>query len=140
MSPVVPLKKGILTVAQLLADNELSIPEYQRPYKWTGTHISQLFADIDLHKDKKAYRLGTVVFHRHNGKRYIVDGQQRTLSLMLAAHALIETRTPEEAPNPILRKDLQETLKSLPGKMIDPAFTNLTSQTNLHGVVSENGK
>lgn len=132
MSPVVPLKKGILTVAQLLADNELSIPEYQRPYKWTGTHISQLFADIDLHKDKKAYRLGTVVFHRHNGKRYIVDGQQRTLSLMLAAHALIETRTPEEAPNPILRKDLQETLRSLPGKMIDPAFSNLTSQTNLH--------
>ncbi|BBI60555.1 hypothetical protein HSBAA_18610 [Vreelandella sulfidaeris] len=57
-------EKGVLTVKQLLEDSSLTIPEYQRPYKWTPRNINQLFADIVLHKDKSAYRLGTVVFTR----------------------------------------------------------------------------
>lgn len=88
------LKKGILSVRKLLEDGNLDIPEYQRPYKWTAKNISQLFGDIVLHKDKGAYRLGTVVFHKDtvNFKRYIVDGQQRTISLMLAVLAMISFR------------------------------------------------
>ena len=131
MDSVIPLKKGIYTVAQLLADKELCIPKYQRPYKWTVIHINQLFADINLHKDKKSYRLGTIVLHQQNGKRYIVDGQQRTLSLLLAVLALIRERTQDNAPNQIHRKDLLATLENLSKTMIDPAFTSLISQTNL---------
>lgn len=141
MSSVVPLKTDILTVAELLEDDKLAIPEYQRPYKWTNIHINQLFEDIDRHKDKMAYRLGTVVFHRHDGKRDIVDGQQRILSLILAVRALIETRrmpadesdlSRKKVPNPILRQELLDTLNTLSEKMIDPEFSSLTSQTNLY--------
>ena len=132
MSESAPLMKGLHTVAELLADSRLAIPAYQRPYKWTVTHIHQLFADIALHKDKSAYRLGTVVFHQQDGKRHIVDGQQRTLSLMLAVRALINERTAEGAPNRITCNDLLKTLKNLDGAMIDPEFTSLISQTNLH--------
>jgi len=96
------LNKGLLSVGKLLADTTLAIPPYQRPYKWTITHINQLFADIAVHKDKSAYRLGTVVFHQQDGKRYIVDGQQRTLSLMLAVRALLNERIIEGASNFII--------------------------------------
>lgn len=126
------LKKGVLSVRELLADTTLAIPPYQRPYKWTVTHINQLFADIAVHKDKSAYRLGTVVFHQQDGKRDIVDGQQRTLSLMLAVRALLNERTAATAPNHIVCKDLLKMLKDLDAAMIDPEFTSLISQTNLH--------
>lgn len=132
MKVATSLKKGVLTVADLLADNSLAIPEYQRPYKWTDRNISQLFADIALHKDKSAYRLGTVVFHHTGGNRNIVDGQQRTLSLILAVRALINERTAAKTPNRIARKDLQEQLRKLDGTMVDPSFTSMISQTNLH--------
>lgn len=138
MTEVTPqLKKGVLTVRQLLEDSRLTIPEYQRPYKWTARNINQLFADIALHKDKSAYRLGTVVFHQEDDdqaprkrKRNIVDGQQRTLSLMLAVRALINQRV--ESSRPIKSQELSKTLQSLGDCMIDPVFNNLTSQSNLH--------
>ena len=55
------LAKQIISVRELLSDKTLSIPEYQRPYKWTGKNIIQLFADIATHKGKSSYRLGTIV-------------------------------------------------------------------------------
>lgn len=82
------LPNAILTVGQLLSDKQLSIPIYQRPYKWTVKNIHQLFADIITHKDKSSYRLGTIVFHQDDELKQIVDGQQRTISLMLAVRAL----------------------------------------------------
>lgn len=51
--------------------------KYQRPY-----------LDIGSHRDKSAYRLGSVVFHlREEGEVKwldIVDGQQRTLTLAIS--------------------------------------------------------
>ena len=52
----------ILTVKELLSDKSLTIPLYQRPYKWTGKNVTQLFNDIATHKDKSSYRLGTIVY------------------------------------------------------------------------------
>lgn len=61
MQPV--FDKAILSVQRLLSLESLEIPGYQRPYKWTLKNISELFADIDSHRDKSAYRLGSVVFN-----------------------------------------------------------------------------
>ena len=74
---------GILTVRELLSNQHLAIPDYQRPYKWTTQHVNQLLGDVANHRNKSAYRLGTVVFHEekgenNEGKKNIVDGQQRT--------------------------------------------------------------
>lgn len=129
------LNKGLVSVQQLLADDRLAIPEYQRPYKWTGKHINQLFADIALHKDKGAYRLGAVVFHHKDGKRYIVDGQQRTVSLMLAVLALFNERLPEQAgENAIKWPDLRQRLTGLAEGLerFDPRFSSAVSQANIH--------
>jgi len=78
------------TIAQLLAQ-QLTIPEYQRPYKWQPKHVNQLIDDIFNHRTKPCYRLGTVVLHQdkesvnENKKETlnIVDGQQRLLTLTL---------------------------------------------------------
>jgi hypothetical protein len=126
-TPGPSLPNAILTVGQLLSDKQLSIPIYQRPYKWTVKNIHQLFADIITHKDKSSYRLGTIVFHQDNELKQIVDGQQRTISLMLAVRAL--QSLPEHK---VLRIGLRGQLNELAQKMVDPSFESETSKANIH--------
>jgi len=123
------LEKRIIKVRELLAESRLSIPQYQRPYKWTGKNITQLFADIATHKDKTAYRLGTIVFHAHDGRKDIVDGQQRTVTLMLAVRALIKLKLRE---GNLDRKDLKEQLGVLDQAMVNPRFESEISKVNIH--------
>lgn len=44
--------KNIISVGQLLAEPNLVIPQYQRPYKWTSRHVGQLFSDIAAYRYK----------------------------------------------------------------------------------------
>jgi hypothetical protein len=122
------LTSGIISVRELLSDSSLAIPQYQRPYKWTGRNINQLFSDVAVHKDKSSYRLGTIVFHEHEGRKDIVDGQQRTISLLLAVCALIKRRKEKE----LERKDLREQLSELERRMVNPAFESEISKINIH--------
>ena len=108
------LHKNVISVFELLSHPHLSIPTYQRPYKWTAENINQLFSDIATHSDKKAYRLGMIVFHQNNQENPessqldIVDGQQRTITLLLAAHALVSKRRHE-----LKRQDLKADFEKL---------------------------
>jgi hypothetical protein len=120
------LGKDILSVGKLLSLTTLKIPTYQRPYKWTGKNVQQLFGDIATHKDKPSYRLGTIVLHREDGALNIVDGQQRTITLLLAVRALIKLRMAEMS-----RKDLREQLRDLGNSMIQPTFESEVSQANI---------
>ena len=98
-------KTQILKVGEFLSSKEytgqesLIIPVYQRPYRWQQSHITALFNDLYYQcarlghsKDKifnpdDAYRLGTVVLHQDKDvdkcQLALVDGQQRTLTLLL---------------------------------------------------------
>lgn len=83
---------------QKYKDYAFSIPEYQRPYKWTTENVIQLIDDVRetiLIKNEKnlsdmKYRIGTVVLHVDKKNLNIVDGQQRFLSLNLIFRALKE--------------------------------------------------
>ena len=78
-------KAKILKIKDVF-DLKLSIPDYQRPYKWTVKNVQQLIDDLLTHfRDSKVYRIGTIVLYKNGGKSEIVDGQQRltTLSLLL---------------------------------------------------------
>ncbi|WP_273960867.1 DUF262 domain-containing protein [Enterobacter kobei] len=129
------LDKTVLSVKGLLSLTDVTIPAYQRPYKWTVKNISELFADIESHLDKSAYRLGSVVFHHtendEKNKLDIVDGQQRTLTLMLAVWAIIETRVAG-----LERRDLRETLvqimPTVKGFMERQRFASQVSEYNLY--------
>jgi len=124
----IELSSKVISVYELLMDSALDIPQYQRPYKWTGKNINQLFSDITIHKDKSAYRLGTIVFHHEGETRNIVDGQQRTISLLLAVRALIQRNKEKK----VKRKDLQDRLLNLEQAMVNPSFTSEISQKNIH--------
>lgn len=128
------LDKRILKVSQLLQLTGLKIPAYQRPYKWTGRNINQLFKDFQAHNNQSAYRLGTLVFHRDKEDKEslnIVDGQQRTLTLVLAVYAIIKERRRD-----LERQDLSDQLERLeePLKefMESQKFEGEISQRNLH--------
>jgi len=81
----------IINARELLFNNKLFIPPYQRPYKWTSKNVNQLIDDIILHTDKSAYRIGTVVTHKEkdNIQHNIVDGQQRIYTLSMIAYELL---------------------------------------------------
>lgn len=70
----------------------LSIPIYQRPYKWTARNAIQLLDDIieAMNKNKESYRVGTLILHRASsqGSYDIVDGLQRIITFSLLLKAL----------------------------------------------------
>lgn len=101
-----------------LLDANLIIPDYQRPYKWTGKNITDLILDIQksIEDSRKysnfKYRIGTVILHENENNEYeIVDGQQRILSFLL----LYLYFQPEYTC-----------------KLLDTKFSNKVTQKNLH--------
>ena len=54
----------IKTVQEVLKQNNLRIPNYQRPYRWTTKNVHQLLEDISLsmYSGKKQYRIGSLIF------------------------------------------------------------------------------
>jgi uncharacterized protein with ParB-like and HNH nuclease domain len=85
------------SVQQLLQSQSFSIDEYQREYKWEKENIDELLSDFQekfqscykIGDDTKAvsnyeeYFLGSIIVSRRNGKRFLIDGQQRVTSLTL---------------------------------------------------------
>lgn len=130
------LDKNIIPVKTLLARPELAIPAYQRPYKWTQANLNALLNDLRYYRDRSAYRLGTVVFHHDSsdeeGERlYIVDGQQRSLTLMLLVKALMEHRIAD-----LQREDVSQALNNLKEPvnafLSRQKFSSDISHRNLH--------
>ena len=79
-------------VSEILKWDRLTIPSYQRPYKWNRKHIRNLFYDLRDAMGKKEYQIGSVILHEilHEKEKYldIVDGQQRLISISLFLHLL----------------------------------------------------
>lgn len=118
------IDKHIIKVKKLVSLPNLTIPAYQRPYKWSQTNLADLLSDLKVYREKSAYRLGSVVFHKHIDTDKvaldIVDGQQRTLTLVLLVKAILEERF-----NGLKRQDIRKTLSSL----IKPINAFLARQT-----------
>lgn len=108
------LTLAITTVGDLLLNNrisrnaagrsidniELTIPVYQRPYKWSARNAIQLLDDIieARNDNKEVYRVGTLILHHDESGVYnIVDGQQRTITFALLLYALFELE--QDIPN-----------------------------------------
>ena len=108
----------IKSINELLNMN-LTIPDYQRPYKWRIQNIEHLLSDITnaisdakkYHNNFK-YRIGTIILYKNNEGLYdIVDGQQRIISLVL------------------LKKCIDPTFNC---SILNLDFDNKTSQANIH--------
>ena len=113
----------IIKVKELLTNDNLKIPSYQRPYKWTTKNVNQLIDDVLIHKEKSEYRLGTLVVHNHDGVSDIVDGQQRTITLTLIAYAITQKQNKT--------KEEEKALKSFDPKLLNLSFANNISKANI---------
>ena len=113
----------IIKVKELLTNDNLKIPSYQRPYKWTTKNVNQLIDDVLIHKEKSEYRLGTLVVHNHDGVSDIVDGQQRTITLTLIAYAITQKQNKT--------KEEEKALKSFDPKLLNLSFANDISKSNI---------
>lgn len=84
-------------IQQLLKDQKFTIDYFQREYRWQEKHIKLLIEDLTSnflksyqpnHQRKEvanyqSYYLGSVIFSNVDGKKSIVDGQQRITSITL---------------------------------------------------------
>ena len=85
----------VLTLEKIDQDGyQFNIPCYQRPYVWPDEDVLKLFDDIKnaYENNKKTgkephYFIGTVLTSIENGIYELIDGQQRTSTLMLIAIA-----------------------------------------------------
>ncbi|VEU70088.1 DUF262 domain-containing protein [Mycoplasmopsis glycophila] len=70
--------------------NKIHLPLYQRNYSWDERLLDILFEDIfELSQNlNKKHFLGSITFSQKNNDLNIVDGQQRTISLILISYAL----------------------------------------------------
>lgn len=85
------IEAEIVSVGKLLGIENLDIPSYQRPYRWSTKNVRQLLEDILLSKNagKKNYRIGSVILHENQKEQTLdlVDGQQRVTTLFLLQKA-----------------------------------------------------
>lgn len=140
--PPAAVETRILSIGEVL-EQHITLPDYQRPYKWQSEHVRQLLNDLRYHQRKNAYRLGSFVFHKHKTLD-IVDGQQRLVTLLLIitaiqkkADRLIPATFPllgilqlphEESRKNVIR-NYQEILNSLGSAELNPAFVDFLLNT-----------
>lgn len=104
----------VMPLVDWLTAAKLCIPDYQRPYRWSAAQVQQLLRDISHYArmtgqagHARSYRMGTVVVHAEAHKWNIVDGQQRTVTLLLILHALRELLPDAAALHELALADLQ---------------------------------
>lgn len=85
----------IVSIIELMGEN-LSIPMYQRPYRWSTDSVLTLVMDIyeAFLNGILEYRIGSVVLHRINDNKNevlnIVDGQQRLTTIAIIFYVFQE--------------------------------------------------
>ena len=69
------------------------IPDYQREYSWEAEELGDFWDDLEATRndpDRLIHFFGQIVIHNdeEDGKKYIIDGQQRTISSVIFLRAL----------------------------------------------------
>jgi len=121
-------KPSIISIKELVQEGKLCIPNYQRPYKWSIKNVNQLIDDVLLHRDRSAYRIGTLVLHHEENQLNIVDGQQRAITVLLIALALQE-HLQQKVKEDLVKHHFQLPKTALFEKW---TFSNPISQRNIH--------
>ena len=85
--------KSELICIRGLFEHNLSIPDYQRPYRWKVGNAQILFDDLyaSFKRNKEGeYRIGSIVLYHDNinNEYKIIDGQQRITTLLILLYCL----------------------------------------------------
>lgn len=83
-----PLNASASTAGALFSSSTFLVPPFQREYSWEKDEVSDFWSDLRNGLGNDAYFLGLIILTDEGGRKYVVDGQQRLLTLTLLAAAL----------------------------------------------------
>ncbi len=79
-----------VSAGALISTNTFKVPTFQREYAWTQEEYEDFWQDIRRSLTDPSYFLGLVILTSDDGgRRVVVDGQQRLLTITLLASALL---------------------------------------------------
>lgn len=88
------MKSKQITLDKLIEEyQEISVPIYQRHYKWTPKECKRLIEDIQrlINNPEATHLFGTIIFEEYDGNKiHLIDGQQRIATTMLLLEALVQ--------------------------------------------------
>ena len=93
---------SVKSISDVLQNESLKIPEYQRPYKWERRHIRNLFYDLReaIDRNMSEFRIGSIILHNKDNENIdIVDGQQRLISISLFMYFAAKDNLPDGVSN-----------------------------------------
>lgn len=88
-----PLNAAASTAGSLISGSTFEIPPFQREYSWLEDEVADFWQDLKGNLESESYFLGLIILtddekDNLNGRKYVVDGQQRLVTLTLLAAAL----------------------------------------------------
>ncbi len=83
------LKASAMTAGEFISSLTFKIPPYQREYSWTDDEILDFWNDLSRSLHSDSYFLGLIILtDEGQGRKYVVDGQQRIITLTILVAAL----------------------------------------------------
>jgi hypothetical protein len=83
-----PLNASASTAGALLSSSIFEVPQFQREYSWQDDEVADFWNDLSKGLDSESYFLGLIILTDEGGKKHVVDGQQRLITLSLLANAI----------------------------------------------------
>lgn len=97
------------SIFEYLSKNDFLIPMYQRAYVWDREECEQLWDDVlnffENKEENDEYFLGSIVAYDEEGRQSIIDGQQRTTTLMIFIRALFEKTDKQKSESLVRLRD-----------------------------------
>ena len=123
-----------------MSSSSFEIPPYQREYSWSDDEVSEFWSDLNGGVGGEPYFLGLVILTEEDGRKQVVDGQQRILTITLLAAALYHEATErgrkalaERIQADFLRSIDYETDETKPRVILSDSTDNATLQKILSG-------
>lgn len=83
-----PLNASASSAGVLLSNATFEIPPFQREYSWGIDEVADFWTDLSNNIDAESYFLGLIILTEGGQRKYVVDGQQRLITLTLLANAI----------------------------------------------------
>ena len=75
------------TIKNMLAGNEIFVPNYQRAYSWEDNQLEQFLSDLEAHNESRTespYYFGHFLFEKQEDNKFgVIDGQQRMTTIVI---------------------------------------------------------
>lgn len=96
-----PLNASASNAGAIFANNTFEIPRFQREYSWGSDEVTDFWSDLQGSLEAESYFLGLIILttpkdDEEAGRKRVVDGQQRILTLSLLANAIFHEATKSE--------------------------------------------